>query len=389
MAKQTSMPAAYTVDLTSCDWKAIQHINVIQPVGFLILVSSDWRISRVSVNIADFLGLKVDLVLRAPLHDVFQPAAIHTIRYLLSHLGGTDSIERSFAVQLQKDGASYDLAIHKSGETIIIEAEPNIATGDLNAGAMVRSMLNRIKGQASLVREAARLMQALTGFDRVMIYRFHSDGSGEVIAERVRSGLEPFLGLRYPAGDIPQQARALLVRNIVQILVDVDVEPSPLLPLHDGFNKPLDLSMSTLRAHSKMCIEYLQNMGVGATMTVSLVRDGTLWGMISCHHMAPHHVGFEQRTTAELFGEILPLLIEQRERADFVENETRTKQLRQQLIASVVERGSTAQTIARLAEIIRDLLPCDGIAVYADHVVTLTGDTPTIDECETLRGFLG
>lgn len=389
MANQTSMPAAYTVDLTSCDREAIQHINAIQPVGFLIAVSSDWRISRVSANIADFLGLKVDLVLRAPLHDVFQISAIHTIRNLLSHLGGPDSIERSFAVQLQKDGASYDLAIHKSGETIIIEAEPNIATGDLNVSAMVRSMLNRIKGQASLVREAARLMQALTGFDRVMIYRFHSDGSGEVIAERVRSGLEPFLGLRYPAGDIPQQARALLVRNPVRILVDVDVEPSPLLPLHDGLMKPLDLSMSTLRAHSKMHIEYLQNMGVAATMTVSLVRAGTLWGMISCHHMAPRHVGFEQRTTAELFGEILSLLIEQRERTDFAENETRTKQLREQLIATVVERGSTAQTIARLAEGIKDLLPCDGIAVYADDAITLTGDTPTIDECETLRGFHG
>ena len=389
MANQASVSASYTVDLTSCDREAIQHINAIQPIGFLIAVSTDWRISRVSANIADFLGLTVDLVLLAPLHDVFQPAAIHTIRNRLSLLGGPDSIGRGFAVQLQKDGASYDLAIHKSGETIIIEAEPNIATGDLNAGAMVRSMLGRLKnGRSGLVQEAARLVQAFTGFDRVMIYHFHPDGSGEVIAERVRSGVESFLGLRYPATDIPQQARALLVRNPVRVLVDVGAAPSPLMLSADEPDTPLDLSMSVLRAHSKMCIEFLQNMGVGATMTVSLVRDGTLWGMISCHHMAPRHVGFEQRTTAELFGEILSLLIEQRERADVVENELRTKQLRQHLIATVVERGSTAQTIARLAEEIKNLLPCDGIAVYADDVVTLTGDTPTADECETLQGYL-
>lgn len=167
MTNQTSAHASYAVDLTSCDREAIQHINAVQPIGFLIAVSSDWRISRVSANIADFLGLTVDLVLRAPLHDVFQPVAIHTIRNRLSLLAGPDSVERSFAVQLQKDGASYDLAIHKSGETIIIEAEPSVPTGDLNAGAMVRSMLDRIKGRSGLMQEAARLVQALTGFDRL------------------------------------------------------------------------------------------------------------------------------------------------------------------------------------------------------------------------------
>jgi len=389
MASQTSANASYAVELTSCDREAIQHINAIQPIGFLIAVSSDWRISRVSANVADFLGLGVDLVLRASLADVFQTEAVHTIRNRLTGFVGTDTIERCFAVQLQENGPSYDLAIHKVGEMIIIEAEPSVPTIDFNAGAMVRSMLNRIKGQANLTQEAARLMQALTGFDRVMIYRFHPDGSGEVVAERVRSGIDSFLGLRYPASDIPQQARALLVRNPVRVLIDVSAVPIPLVRSTEEPDTPLDLSMSVLRAHSIMHVEYLQNMGVGSTMTVSLVREGKLWGMISCHHMLPRHVGFEQRTTAELFAEILSLLIEQRERADVVENEARTRQLCQELIATVVERGTTAETMVRLAEGIKDVLPCDGIAVYADGVVSVTGNTPTVDECETLRGFLG
>ncbi len=389
MSNQTSVRASYDVDLTSCDREQIQHINAIQPIGFLIAVSSDWRISRVSANIADFLGLSVDQVLRLPLRDVFQPATIHLVRNRLSLLGGLDAVERSFAVQLQENGASYDLAIHKSGGLIVIEAEPSTPTGDLNAGAMVRSMLNRIKGRSSLMHEAARLVQAVTDFDRVMIYRFHPDGSGEVIAERVRSGVESFLGLRYPATDIPQQARALLVRNPVRVVVDVGASPSPLVLAAGEPDTPLDLSMSVLRAHSIMHVEYLRNMGVGATMTLSLVREGKLWGLISCHHMAPRHVGFEQRTTVELFAEVLSLLVEQRERADAVENEARTKKLRQQLVATVLERGSTAETMARLADGIKDLLPCDGIAVYADGAVTMAGDTPTVHECEALRGFLG
>jgi light-regulated signal transduction histidine kinase (bacteriophytochrome) len=265
---ESTSTAANAVDLTSCDREQIQHINSIQPIGFLLALSLDWQVSHASANIEDFLGVPVDALRGAHLRDLIRADAIHAIRNRLSILNGADGVERSFGMQLQDDGPLYDLAIYRSQDLIIVEAEPNIACGDLNAGAMVRSMLVRIKGQASLMPEAARLMQALTGFDRVMIYRFHPDGSGEVIAERVRGGLEPFLGLRYPAGDIPRQARALLVRNPVRILVDVDAAPVALVPLYDTPAVPLDLSMSTLRAHSAMHIEFLTNMGVGATMTV-------------------------------------------------------------------------------------------------------------------------
>ena len=385
---EDNLATSSTVDLTECDREPIHNINAIQPIGFLIVLSGDWRILRVSANIAHFVGLPVKALLGRSLDHVFQGAAIHTIRNGLSVLSGPDAVERSFAIQLQEGGPRYDLALHKTAELIVIEAEPSVATGDLNAGAMVRAMLVRMKGQADLTQEAARLMQALTGFDRVMIYRFHPDGSGEVIAERVRSGVESFLGLRYPATDIPQQARALLVRNPVRVLFDVNAASSPLVLSADEPEEPLDLSMSVLRAHSIMHVEYLQNMGVGSTMTVSLVRDGELWGLISCHHMAPRHVGFEQRTTAELFGEILSLMIEQRERADALSNEVHTKKLRQHLITKIIERGSAAQTVVQLAECIADLMPCDGIAVYTDGVATVTGDTPTIGECNALLSFL-
>lgn len=384
-----SSPTAYAADLTSCDREQIQHINAIQSFGLFLAISGDWTISHVSANIDHILGLPLNAVLGARLQDVIRSDAVHAIRNRLSILMGPDGVERSFGVQLLDDGRCYDLAIHRSQDLIIIEAEPSAAPGDLNAGAMVRSMLARIKGQADFLPEAARLMQALTGFDRVMIYRFHPDGSGEVVAERARSGLEPFLGLRYPASDIPKQARALLVRNPVRILVEVDAEPSPIVALDGAVTGPIDLSMSTLRTHSAMHIEFLQNMGVGATMTVSLVRDGALWGLISCHHRGRRHVGFEQRTTAELFGEVLSLLIEKRERAESESYEEHTRDLRRQLIAAVVERGATKRTVAHLAADVAHLIPCDGFAIYSDGVLTLNGDTPTVPECESLRPFLG
>lgn len=389
MAEATSYSAPpYAVDIDNCKLEPIHHISSIQSIGFLITVDDKWVVSRLSANTTEHLGLPVKTMLGAPLDSVILAEAVHQIRNRVAILSGEDAVERAFAMQLRSGGAIFDLAIHRSGDAIVIEAEPSIPPGDLNAGAMVRSMMGRMQGKANLVNEAARLMKALTGFDRVMVYQFHPDGSGEVIAERVNAGLEPYLGLRYPAGDIPQQARALLIRNPVRALVDINAETSPLLSLPDGVNAPLDLSLSTLRAHSLMHIEYLHNMDVAATMTVSLVRDGELWGLISCHHMTPRHVGFEQRTTAELFAQMLSFMIEKRERADIKAYEAHTRALRERLIAEVIERGTALKSIAELADGMKGLIPCDGVAVYINGAHVLSGDTPALDECAALQDFL-
>ena len=376
------------VDLTSCDLEPIHHIGAIQPVGFLIATSSDWLISRLSANVTDFLGGSIQTLLGAPLRDVFVKEAVHAIRNRLAMLRGPDAVERIFAMALQDGGPLFDIAIHVSNSTIILEAEPSQSPGELNAAAMVRSMMSRMQGQTDLPREAVRLIQSLTGFDRVMIYRFHADGSGEVIAERARAGLTPFLGLRYPAEDIPRQARALLVRNPVRLLADVDAAPSLIIPQLDATSEPLDLSMSTLRAHSIMHIEYLKNMGVGAAMTVSLVRQGRLWGLISCHHMSARHVGFEQRTTVDLFAQLLSFVIAEQERADLASYEARMGELQQQLAAALLRNGAPEQRIADMAEQLQDLVPCDGLAVCVGDKVILKGGTPSLEELAELRSLL-
>ena len=378
----------YDVDLTSCDREPIHLIDMIQPIGFLIALSPEWVIMRLSANADTYFDQPLAALLGMPLQGLISGKAAHVIRNRVAALAMPDAVERAFAVDLFDTGALFDLAIHRSGSTLIIEAEASQPQGELNAGAMVRSMLSRMQGQASLVREAARLMQALTGFDRVMIYRFHPDDSGEVIAERVRPGLEPFLGLRYPAEDIPKQARALLIRNPVRLLADVRAEPSPIVVAFDAVIEPLDLSMSTLRAHSKMHIEYLRNMGVGATMTVSLTRGGRLWGLISCHHMSPRHVGFELRTTAELFGQVLSLLIETRERDELVAYDLQTRAIHDRLVAAVVGKDVAGRGVAELIDQIAELIPCDGIAVSVKGEVTFRGVTPTMTEFVALRSFL-
>src|SRR5262249_4980448 len=150
-------------------------------------------------------------------------------------------------------------------------------------------------------RVGARQLRALTGFDRVMVYRFANDGSGEVVGEAAAEGIGSFLGLHYPSSDIPQQARQLYLRTPFRIIADIEAEPVPILPKRDETGEPIDLSLSVLRSVSRIHIEYLRNMGVAASLSVSIIVEGRLWGLFACHHYSPRCPSFEKRTLAELF----------------------------------------------------------------------------------------
>jgi light-regulated signal transduction histidine kinase (bacteriophytochrome) len=197
----------------------------------------------------------------------------------------------------------------------------------------------------ALAQEAARQLKILNGFDRVMVYRFHPDGSGEVIAEVAASGLEPFLGLHYPASDIPKQARILYQRNWPRIISDIDAKPALLTSTAAHSAALLDLSMSVLRSVSPIHVEYLRNMGVAASMSVSILRDGKLWGLFACHHYSPRHVSFERRTAAELFGQMFSWILEGREREGDVAYESQAHQIQEKLIERAGSQGHDKRAI--------------------------------------------
>ena len=394
----TPRPAAAgdpQVELANCDREPIHQSGAIQPGGFLIAASSDWIISRVSANAPDWTGRPVDALLGASLRDLVGAEAAHTIRNRLTMLQGEDAIERVIAVDLFERGRRFDIAVHLSGSNIILEGEPSDGGPDAGGGAsattLVRSMIGRLQrtvGFAALCREAARQLKALTGFDRVMVYKFHPDGSGEVVGEVSRAGLDPFLGLRYPASDIPRQARALYERNWLRLIADVEAEPVRILPALDPEGEPLDLSMSMLRSVSPIHLEYLRNMGVAASMSVSILSRGKLWGLFACHHMAPRPLGFERRMAAELFGQVFSLMLDSRERDLEVEYEARARQLHNRVMAVVASEYSAFDNVSRLIEMMTDLIPCDGIGVWVDERATLSRSTPTHEEFLGLLQFL-
>jgi light-regulated signal transduction histidine kinase (bacteriophytochrome)/CheY-like chemotaxis protein len=371
---------SHTVDLSNCDREPIHLIAAVQPFGFLIAVSGvDWLVTRVSGNVLRWLGREPAALLGLPIHNVFSEQAVHTIRGHLQSAIMADTVARAFGVALIDGSSSFDVAVHVSGGSIVIECEPSIDEPGLNAGAVVRGMVARLQqttDQRTFYRVAAREMRALTGFDRVMIYRFDPDGSGEVIAEAARAGLESYLGLHYPASDIPQQARLLYRRNWLRIIPDITAVPSPITPALDRNGVPLDLSMSILRSVSPIHIEYLQNMGVAASMSISILGQDKLWGLFACHHYEPHHVPFGRRTAAELFGQMFSLLVENREREGEAAYEARAQKLHQQLVTVMASEAKQFESIIAHLDDIADLLTCDGIGVWVNDRATLKGLTP-------------
>jgi light-regulated signal transduction histidine kinase (bacteriophytochrome)/CheY-like chemotaxis protein len=372
------------VDLTNCDREPIHLLGAVQPFGFLLTTSlEDWRITRASRNAAQWLGAESADLIGRPLDEVLTRDAVHLIRGQLQTAMFTNTVARAFAVALLANGRRFDLAIHVVGSSVVIEAEPCIDEQAVNSSALVRAMMSRLQQAPdlrTLYRVAAREMRALTGFDRVMIYRFDHDGSGEVIAETARGGLESYLGLHYPASDIPRQARILYERNWLRIMPDIAATPSPIEPRLDGEGQVLDLSMSILRSVSPIHIEYLQNMGVGASMSVSILRETRLWGLFACHHYGPHNVSFERRTAAELFGQMFSLLMESRERENESTYETRARKLHNQLITTMAAEDTRFDSIASHLDEIADLLSCDGVGVWIDGRSLLQGMTPSAEQ---------
>ncbi|MEA3390858.1 MAG: HWE histidine kinase domain-containing protein [Pseudomonadota bacterium] len=369
-------PAA--VDLTNCDREPIHVLGTVQPFGFLIALTADWLVSRVSANVADFIGLSPEEVLGKPVSAVLSGDAIHTLRNRITLLRGPDAVERVFSLPLMDGGPAFDVAVHFSGQLVVIEGEP-ASHDEMEASSTVRSMVSRlgqVEGMAAFLRDGARQVRALTGFDRVMVYRFSGSGDGEVVAEALRPGIESFFGLHYPASDIPAQARALYLRNIFRVIADVNAPPVPVMPQLDPAGMALDMSLCLTRAVSPIHIEYLRNMGVDASLSISIIVEGKLWGLFACHHYGPRLPTFAQRSAAELFGQIFSMMLESRERAETADYEGKSRQVADRLLSAVAQDNELLHNAAWLGDIIFDTIPADGVGVYIDGQMILSGLTP-------------
>lgn len=369
--------------LTECDREAIHHIAAIQSFGGLIACDREGRVAHASANVPAWLGLPDVPAPGTPLDTILAPAAHATLTAALAQPSGVDTLERRFALDLTGSGPLFDCAVHTSCGLAVIEFEPHARNDFADHVSMivpVIAQLEQATSLAALCNTAARLVRQMMGYDRVMIYRFHPDDSGEVIAEDRHDALEPYLGLRYPAADIPQQARELFRRNRFRIIADMNSEAVPIIPALGPDDTPLDLSMSMLRSHSKMHLAYMRNMGVGASLAIAIVRHDRLWGMISCHHREARLPPYSLRTVAELLSQTFSLMLDRILVAQAEALRERARQLNDRLLLRMAGGVSLADSLPMIEELLRDAVPHDGISLLADGEYRASGAAP--DEAE-------
>jgi light-regulated signal transduction histidine kinase (bacteriophytochrome) len=365
--------------LSICDREPITRLERIQSFGFLLAMSRNWVITRASANLAAVLGVEALNALGSTLDSVVDMESLHEIRNRMAGLPMTGGVERMYGVKLVEGRPSFDIAIHYSEGLCILEGEPAGLDSRMDAASLVRKMVARLNTRPSLDAfhsDAARQVRSLTGFDRIMIYRFAANGVGEVIAEAAKADMESYLGLHYPASDIPTQARALYLLNSFRIIADVRAEAVPLLSLGEESAEPVDLSLAVTRAVSPVHIEYLCNMGVGASMSISIIVEGKLWGLIACHHDHAKLPTFVTRTAAELFGQMYSMTLEGRLRLSADHHDRQGRDAIANMLKAIAENDALLRDAAWLQDAIQGLIPCDGVAVNVGGQQFASGTTP-------------
>ena len=371
--------------LDNCEREPVRIPGRVQSFGALI--ACDMRTLRTvgySENFADFFPTANRVDLEVELNDVFEEKdLIHSLRGALSL--------PTVLVQRERIGAHkigtrfYDVAVSVNNGIATIEFEKvSLNDGRPDASvAAVRSMLAGIPntgGSTELVDSAVKTLRRLTGFDRVMAYKFLEDGAGEVVAEAKSPGIEPYLGLRYPASDIPEVVRALMVTSPFRIISDVK---DPHAKLITGENTaPIDLSLAHLRGVSPIHVEYLQNMGVHSVMHVSLIVRGELWGLFSFHHYHPILLPPEKRSVVELFGHLMSLQLQQQLEREIMEKRKKAESIFQSLSQSSCT--GLAELFSENAHNLPEVVSCVGAAVLNRDGVTRWGRCPEHSVIETL-----
>jgi chemotaxis family two-component system sensor kinase Cph1 len=377
--------------LRVCEAERIEVPAAIQPHGMLLAIDRESHIVFVSGNTQELLGADPKQLLGEPVSSIAGlPNALELkdIRRIAARPGAR--VPTSVTLAWRKT----EMLAFLSGDCLVLEFESGGSSGHQDWYELLPDGLAALQAADSveaLTGSLAVLIRNLTGFDRVMIYRFDPEWNGTVIAEEKDDSLAPYFGLRYPASDIPAQARALYTRNWQRLIPDVGYVPVPVEAIAGRDASQLDLSDSALRSVSPLHLRYLANMGVRASMSISLLVDGRLWGLVACHHYAGEwQPSLRTRTATEFLGRTAALLLQSVQRLNDSQAELRVAHT----AAKVTEEFQTAG-VPELSDgllggetTIRDLFDCSAAAVFMDGRLRTIGDPPSNNELYALARLL-
>ncbi|MGL5941618.1 MAG: ATP-binding protein [Waterburya sp.] len=394
----TRIKFANITTLDELEKQAIHNSSWIQPHGvILVLQEPELNIVQVTTNSYGVFGIHPEDMIGRTLEELLDPFQFEIIQRGITQ-DNLDFINPT-KMWVRKDGDEYavfDGVFHRNKEGILIlELEPAASQESipfLSFYHLARASINQLQETASLqdfCQIIVHEVRKVTGFDRVMLYKFDEDDHGAVIAEEKLDQLEPYLNLHFPASDIPKPARKLFSSNWIRLIPDAYAEPVELFPTnHPQSDRPVDLTLSILRSAYPCHLEYLHNMGVKASLTISLIENGKLWGLIACHHLTPKYVPYELRKACEFLGRVIFSEISNREESEDYDYRMKLTNLRSQLIDNMAQSENFVTGLVKDESALLDLTAAQGAAVCLNGKWTLVGETPTEEELNFLVQWL-
>ena len=385
-------PTDVALALNECDREPIHIPGQIQPFGQLIVCDqANWVVTHVSANSAS-LGFEPRAALGQPLKSLIGGDNFHVLVNALASSPLPQLPGRVFDVDLGPMGR-VNCAVHAYQGRTLVEIEPCFVAYDAAAPlTIVRAMLARMQA-AQNVHEAcsiaAEQIRVLIDFDRVMVYRFLEDGSGYVAAESRLPSAPSFLGHHYPASDIPKQARALYIKNWIRQITDVWADQVPIVATAAASAVPLDMTYCSLRSVSPIHVEYLKNMDVTASLSISVVVAGELWGLIACHSGQARVVPPDVRIAAELFAQSFSLQVQTMTRADAAVLLRDARRDIDRIVSKLPPGTSLAESLEPHLGKLAELMSSHGASLIVDHKLVQWGSTPTDAETRRLAEWLG
>ncbi|MEB0045921.1 MULTISPECIES: ATP-binding protein [unclassified Pseudomonas] len=378
--------------LANCADEPIRTPGAIQPHGVLLTLSEpDFCVVQVSTNVETLLGRTPGEVVGATLHSLIGEINAEVVREASRQENPLDVADMRFTL----NHAMFEGFIHRHDGVLLLELEVQAKdneprTGNINSLGRMLQRLQAAKSLQALYAVSVQEIQALTGYDRVLIYRFEEEGHGQVIAEASSASMEAFQGLFFPASDIPEQARELYRTNWLRIIPNADYQPVPLVPtLRPDTGQPLDLSYASLRSVSPIHCQYMKNMGVLSSMSISLLKGDKLWGLISCGNRQPLHVPHALRSACQTIGQVLSLQISamealevSRQRDEKVEALTVLHQ------AMVDSTENVLDGLTHQPEVLMALTDAGGVAIIQDKQLHRYGQCPEPEQIRALHKWL-
>jgi chemotaxis family two-component system sensor kinase Cph1 len=396
--KDTSVKFANVTNLNELERQAIHTSSMIQPHGMiLVLEEPNLQIVQATTNCHYAFGIKAQEIIGKTLEELFDPFQVDLIQKGITK-ENLDFINPT-KMWVRKNGGEYaifDGVFHRNKDGILIlelePAESQETIPFLSFYHLAKASINQLQDSASLKDYCQIIVQEVrkvTGFDRVMLYKFDEDDHGAVVAEEKLDHLEPYLNLHFPASDIPKPARKLFSSNWIRLIPDAHAEPVELYPAnHPHGDRPVDLTLSILRSPYPCHLEYLHNMGVGASLTISLIENGKLWGLIACHHLTPKYVPYELRKACEFLGRVIFSEISNRQESEDYDYRLKLDRMRSQIIDNMTQSANLVEALIKDESSLLDLAAATGAAVCLNGTWTMVGETPNEEALNLLVQWL-